>query len=628
MRTLLIAFVILCCSPAALAGPAIPVDAAAIWQTHCAICHDKPETKAPPIGNVRKLSAQRILQTLELGIMQPMAAHLAPAQRLAVAKWLAAEEDARRNEWLRTAACRAPTPVAPTGAENWGMGAHNARHVADARIGADDVDRLDLQWSLALPAVVAMRSLPVVSGETLFLGGADARLYALDRRIGCARWTLEVDAAIRTSLTLERTPDGIATLFFADELGSAYAVDAERGTLRWKKSVKIHPTTLVSGSMAYHDGRLFVPLSLYEVMVAANPQHECCRAHGGVTALDAQTGETRWHFATTPDARPTTKSAAGTQMWGPSGAAIWSRPTVDAARGVLYVGTGENASSPATDQSDAIIALDLATGARRWVFQALADDAWNLACNFKGPSCPRENGPDFDFGASPILARKARGDGGDLILAGQKSGQLFALDPDRNGALVWRHHFTPTVTHFNTNGGIHHGMASDGRIAIVPIADSDHGSSGHVPQPGVHAIRLADGKLLWSHRFERGCTLDPADKPGVTLADKTGAAPRSPWPACSFYYAASAPPTLVGELAFVPTLDGKLHVFHAASGKVLRVIETAQTFRAGNGIEGHGGALDVAGVLVAGDQLIVPSGYAMFGQMPGNMLLVYTPRRP
>lgn len=623
MRQLLAALVLLP-TAASFASPAAPVDPAALFKTHCAICHEKPEeTKAPPVEHLRSLPAQRIHQTLELGIMQPMAAALTGEERLKVAKWLAAEEDAKRNEWLKAAACPGETPATLTGEENWGMGRQNRRNPSGVKIDAGNLDRLELQWSLALPAVGAMRSLPVVAGDALYLGGQDARLLALDRRSGCVRWHLAVDGAIRNALTLERTPDGINTLFFADELGTVYAVDATRGTLRWRQSVKIHPTTIVSGSIAYHDGRIFVPLSQFEVMVAANPQHECCRAHGGITALDALTGQKRWHFATTPDAKPTAKSAVGTQMWGPSGASVWNRPTVDAARGLLYFGTGENGSSPATDTSDAIIALDLETGARRWVFQALPDDAWNLSCNFKGPNCPRENGPDFDFGASAMLVEDGRGKGrGGLLLAGQKSGEVFALDPD-SGALAWRHHFTPTAKHFNTNAGIHHGMATDGRLAIVPIADSEHPSHGHAPQPGVHAISVADGKVLWSHRFERGCVMDPADRPGTGVADKLGGAKRNPWPACSFYYAPSAPPTLANGLAYVATLDGKLHVFDAASGRILRAFETNRAYRASNGVDGHGGAIDVGGPLVAGDQVVVTSGYAMFGQMPGNMLLVF-----
>jgi polyvinyl alcohol dehydrogenase (cytochrome) len=616
----------------AVAGPEIGPNAAALYKTHCATCHEVPETKAPSIDALRKLPLGKITQALEIGIMQPMAAMLKPDERLAISKWLAAEEDLKRNQWLQTYSCPANTPATLTGEENWGMGTHNRRNPTGVAINHTNLDQLELKWSVALPAVNAMRSLPAATSDTIYLGGADARLLALDRKTACVRWFLNVDSAIRNSLTIERTPDGINTVFFADELGSVYAVDATTGALRWKVSVKVHPTSIVSGSIAYsaeNGGTVLVPISLYEVMVAANPKHECCRARGGLTALNAGTGEKRWHFATVPPAEKTYLSPAGTQMWGPSGVAVWNRPTVDAARGLVYFGTGENASSPATELSDSVVALDLKTGEKRWHFQALPGDAWNLACNFKAPSCPKENGPDFDIGASVILVKDGRGKGKDVLLAGQKSGEVFALDPDNKGALLWRHHFSPTATSFNANAGIHHGMASDGKTLYVPIADSENPPAGHKPSPSVHAISVADGKVKWSHRFERGCTFDPADKPGVSLADKLGAGgTRSPWPACSFYFAPSAPPTVANGLVYVPMLDGKLNIFNAADGKLLRVIETNRAYEGSNGVAGHGGAIDVAGVLPSTGQLLIPSGYAPFGQMPGNVLLVYELKKP
>ena len=601
----------------ALASAEVPEDTAALFQTTCAICHDHPETKAPAIETLRQLPFQRILQTIEIGIMQPQAAGLKQTQRVQIAKWLAAAEDAKRYQWLEKMSCARETPVNVDGTENWGLGSHNMRHAKATTITAANVGTLELQWSVALPAVTAMRSLPVVAGDTIFLGGQDGRLLALDRKSGCVRWHMVTDIPIRTPLALERTPDGINTLFFADELGSAYGVNATSGKLRWKVPVKTHPTSLISGAMAYHDGMLFVPISSYEVAVAGLPSHECCRAHGGVMALDAQSGAKLWNFATTKDAEKTYLNTAGVQMWGPSGAVVWNRPTVDAKRGLLYFGTGENASSPATETSDAIIALDLKTGKQRWIFQALANDAWNGACLFKGANCPKENGPDFDFGASVILVSRT---GGDLLLAGQKSGEVFALDPDKAGAVVWRKRLSPG----STNGGIHHGMATDGETLVVPIADPERNIPGYVPKPGVYAVAVNDGALKWSHQVTRGCEFDPADAPAVGLAQmRKAATTRSPWPACGYYYGHSAAATIGGGLAFAGALDGKMRIFNLKEGKLLRTLETNRAYAGDNGVDGHGGAIDVGGAVVSGDQLIITSGYGVFGQLPGNMLLVY-----
>jgi len=594
-----------------------PDDSAALYKTTCAICHEVPETKAPPTDTLRRLPASQILMAMELGKMQPQASVLKPDQRVRLSKWLAAEEDAKRDAWITEKACTAETPVPVTGRENWGLGRSNTRHAVGATINRKNVGELELLWSIALPAVTTMRSQPVVAGDTAFLGSKGAHLLALDRHSGCVRWSFKADAPVHSTLTLDTTPDGVNTLFFADETATVYAVDATKGTLRWRERVKWFPTSIISGPITHHDGRLYVPLSSFEVAAAGLPTHECCRSHGGIQALDALTGKSLWRFDTTPHAAKTVVNRDGVQMWGPSGAVVWNSPTIDAKRGALYFGTGQNSSSPATDTSDAIIALDLKTGAKRWMFQALANDAWNAACLSGGASCPAENGPDFDFGASVILVERRKG---DLLLAGQKSGEVFALDPDRNGDVVWRER----VGAGSSNGGVHHGMATDGRRVYVPVADPERKLAGYVPRPGVYALDVNDGSLSWSHPVQRGCTFDPADAPLVGLAEMAkGKSDRSPWPECSYYYGHSAAAVVANGVVYAGALDGKLRMFDAKSGALLRTIDTKRAYQASNGVEGHGGAIDVGGAIVNGDQLFVLSGYGMFGQMPGNMLLVY-----
>ena len=599
------------------AGAVAPDDTAELFRVTCAICHEVPETKAPPVDTIRQLPAARILMALEFGRMQPQAATLTPEQRQRIAKWLAAAEDAKRDQWLADTACPRDTPARLAGAENWGLGRDNARHASGTRIDRRNVDKLELQWSIALPAVTTMRSQPVVAGGSVFLGSQGTHLLALDRATGCVRWAFNADAPVRTALTLDATSDGINTLFFADEMGLVYAVDATTGKPRWRKRVKLFPTSVISGAVAYRDDRVYVPISSFETAAAGLPTHECCRSHGGVAALDALTGREAWRFDTTAQAAKTTTSGAGVQLWGPSGAPVWSAPLVDARRGLLYVGTGENYSSPATDTSDAIIALDLKTGAKRWVFQALANDAWNASCLMQGPNCPKENGPDFDFGAPVILVERRAG---DLLLAGQKSGDVYALDPDRQGAVVWHQR----IGQGTSNGGVHHGMATDGHQLIVPIADPERRIPGYVPRPGVYSLSVKEGRMLWSLPVDRGCVIDPEDEPKVGLAEmQSGRSSRPSWPACSYYYGQSAAAVLANGVVYAGALDGRLRLIDARNGKVLRIIDTNRAYRGSNGVEGHGGAIDVGGAIVNGDQLFISTGYGMFGQMPGNMLLVY-----
>lgn len=612
-----LATALLAWSGTADASAAAPDDAAALYKTTCAICHEVPETKAPPTATLRRLPASQILMAMEFGKMQPQASVLKQEQRVRLSRWLAAEEDARRDAWITEQACSRDTPVPVTGHENWGLGRSNTRHATGVAIDGKNVDQLELLWSIALPAVTTMRSQPVVAGDTVFLGSKGAHLLALDRRSGCVRWSFRTDAPVHSTLTLDRTPDGIATLFFADETATVYAIDATKGTLRWRERVKWFPTSIISGPMTYFDGLLYVPLSSFEVAAAGLPTHECCRTHGGIAALDALTGKSAWRFDTTPQAARTAINRDGVQMWGPSGAVVWNSPTIDAKRGALYFGTGQNSSSPATDTSDAIIALDLKTGAKRWMFQALANDAWNAACLSGGASCPAENGPDFDFGAAVMLVERRQG---DLLLAGQKSGEVFALDPDRNGAVVWRRR----VGSGSSNGGVHHGMATDGQRVYVPVADPERKLAGYVPRPGVYALAVDDGRMLWSQPVHRGCTFDPKDAPLVGLAEMAkGKSERSPWPECSYYYGQSAAAMVANGVVYAGALDGKLRMVDAKSGAIVRVIDTKLPYQGSNGVAGHGGAIDVGGVLVNGDQLFVLSGYGMFGQMPGNVLLVY-----
>jgi polyvinyl alcohol dehydrogenase (cytochrome) len=599
------------------ASAASPDDTAELFKSHCAICHEVPETKAPPVATIRQLPAARILMAMEMGRMQPQAAGLTAEQRQRIAKWLAAEEDAKRDKWIADTACPRTTPAKLTGEENWGLGTDNARHVSGAGIDRKDLSELVLQWSVALPAVTTMRSQPVVAGDTVFVGSQGTHLLALDRNNGCVRWSFAAEAPIRTALTLAAIGDGLNSLFFADEMGMVYALDATVGNLRWKQRVKFFPTSVISGSMPYHAGRIFVPMSSFETAAAGLPTHECCRSHGGIAALDALNGKEIWRYGTTAQAEKTRMSDVSVQLWGPSGAPVWNTPLVDAKRGLLYFGTGENFSSPATATSDAIIAIDLKTGQQRWVFQALANDAWNASCLMGGPNCPEENGPDFDFGASVILVERKNG---DLLLAGQKSGDVYALDPDKNGAVVWHQR----IGQGSTNGGVHHGMSTDGRQLIVPIADPERAIPGYVPRPGIYSLSIEDGAMLWSLPVARGCEVDPRDTPKIGLAEmQTGKSDRPPWPACSYYYGQSAATVLADGIVYAGALDGKLRMIDAENGKLLHVIDTNRAYQASNGVQGHGGAIDVGGAIVNGGQLFVSSGYGMFGQMPGNMLLVY-----
>ena len=598
-----------------------------LYQAHCASCHDNPAMKAPTKQALGNQSREALLVALEFGKMQPMAAHLSQQERRLIALHLTDSAEGV-YDWLAGAACEAPS--APATASdvkigNWGLGLHNRRFLDTDSAGIDrnNVASLELAWSLALPRVTDMRSQPALIGDTLFLGDRAGMLYALDRRSGCIHRQREVMAGVRSAITVASDASGQPLLVFADSLANVFALNPSSLETVWQRPAKLFESSVITGSISYHAGRLYVPVSSYEVAVAGGTGHACCQAHGGVIALDATSGEQLWAWHATPEATLQGHHADGGEWYGPSGASVWTTPAIDTRRNRLYVGTGQNLSRPATDTSDAIIALDLSSGEMLWRYQATVDDVWNAACQNEGANCPSNPGPDFDFGASVIIADHP--DGSQTLLAGQKSGVVHALDPDADGALLWQQR----VSQGTTNGGIHWGMGLSGQRLLVPVADPERNRPGYTPAPGLYALDASSGELLWQQLVSRGCDFPEENTPLVGLAQVRagGGPPLEEQYRCSFYYGLSAATTVTPELAFSGGLDGRVRAYDITNGELLWQAATALPIQSENGIKGHGGAIDVSGQVINDGWLYVLSGYSMFGQLPGNVLLAYRVRR-
>ncbi len=595
-----------------------------LFDKNCASCHDNPAMKAPTRDALSQQSRESLMITMEFGKMQPMAAHLSKNQRGLIALFLAGDGE-EQYDWIAGMQCQHPAsddrrPLV----SDWGLGLSNRRFViaASTAINRDNVSRLELAWSYAFPRVTDMRSQPAVRGDTLFVGDRAGRLYALDRFSGCVRAHTKVLSGIRSALTLARLNDGNELLIFADSLASIFAVDPDTLEIVWQQRAGISDYSVITGSITYDDDRLFIPVSTYEVAAAGSPNYACCKSHGALIAMDATNGDIQWTWHATEEAVSQGKNRTGVDRFGPSGAAIWSTPALDRKRKRIYFGSGENLTHPATDTSDAIIALDIDTGSLVWKYQAIAGDVWNAACLNDGPNCPESAGEDFDFGASVIIAD--RPDGTQILLAGQKSGEVFALDPDpqgMDGSVLWR----TRISQGTSNGGIHWGMALAGETLFVPVADPERTTAGYTPRPGLTAINVADGEILWHRPVERGCDFDYVNRPLVGLENTRAAVSQDSAKQyeCSYYYGLSAAVIATSELVFSGGLDGRVRAYDGSTGDILWQTETAKRFDALNGVEGHGGAIDVAGQVLVDDWLYVLSGYSMFGQLPGNMLLAY-----
>jgi polyvinyl alcohol dehydrogenase (cytochrome) len=595
-----------------------------LFDKHCAQCHDNPAMKAPTREALARNSIENTMIALEFGKMQPMAAHLSKQERGLIANYLASE-DTQSYQWLNANTCTDAAGADNTEwVNNWGLGLANKRYVNNAltEINVDNVASLSLQWSLAFPKVTDMRSQPVIIGNTMYIGDKAGKLYALDRTSGCVRNHRDIISGIRSSITLAKLSNGKQLLIFANSLATVFAVDPESFDIVWQQSVKINDFSIVTGSISYVDDKLFVPISSFEVAVSGSSLHQCCTSHGAVVSLDANDGNKRWTWHATEDATLQGKNTNNAIVYGPSGAPVWTTPAIDTKRNRIYFGTGENLTHPATDTSDTIVALDIDSGKEAWKFQAIVGDVWNAACLNDGPNCPENPGGDFDFGASVIITQNSAGD--DILLAGQKSGEVFALNPDTtnpNGEVLWRNR----VSQGTTNGGIHWGMSVANNTVFVPVSDPERERDGYTPKPGLYAINIDSGELTWEQAVERGCEFDYTNKPLIGLENA-----RAPKQAntekqyeCSYHYGLSAASTATSQLVFAAGLDGKIRAYNNANGDVLWQTNTAVKHKAVNGIEGHGGAIDVAGQSLAGEWLYVLSGYSMFGQLPGNMLLAY-----
>ena len=422
-----------------------PQDADAIYKARCASCHEAGVARAPNRDGLRRLTPEAIGAALTLGSMREQGQELTLAQVQLLARALGSAPATGTPEGNACTATDSASLAKPLEQPNWnGWGANVAQHrfqpAAMARLSANDVPRLKLKWAFAFPGVNRAFAQPTVVGGRVVVGSASTAVYSLNANSGCQYWAFKPDAPVRTAITIGAGEQGRWLAYFGDQRAQAYAVDAQTGALVWKRSVESFPGATITGAPALADGTLYVVTSSAEEVLGANPKYECCRFRGSISALNAATGEVRWKsFTIAEEPKPVRKNAQGVQLWGPSGAGVWSSPVVDLKRGVVYITTGDAYSDPAASTSDSFMAFDIKTGKLLWTRQVTSGDAFNVACGLPEAfrvNCPEGKGPDHDFGSSPILVDLPNGR--RALIAGQKSGVVHALDPDKGGEVLWQ----------------------------------------------------------------------------------------------------------------------------------------------------------------------------------------------
>ncbi len=576
---------------------------ARLYAENCASCHDGTVPKAPHFQWLEMMSPASIVAALNGGVMAEQGAVLSDDEKLRVAEYITRVDLSDGLPEVRYAvACKGPAArfdrAKPSVETGWG---HDTRRFIPANLGglsARDLGDLELKWAYAFPNATKARSQPAIGYGAAFVGSDDGTVYAFDLETGCARWTFKASAEVRTGIVLV---DGQQPMvYFGDLTSKLYALDALTGDMQWSRRMDDHPSATLTGTPAFHDGTLYVPVSSLEVIPAADPAYECCTFRGHLDAIDAETGAVKWQFFAIEE-EPRRIKEDGRVSYAPSGAPIWISPTIDTARGVLYTGTGENYSSPADGNSDSVFAIDLDTGRRLWHRQTIRGDAWNVACMMENnPNCPEERGPDFDHSSSPLLIDL--GGGKQVLAVGHKNGKVYGLDPDAKGKVLWQ----TKVGRGSIQGGVHFGMAVQGSTVYVPINDMNNTRNGDVldpkkARPGMHAIDARTGEKLWSQVQDNVCGEGrPFCDPGI-----------------------SAAVTAIPGAVIAGHMDGWIRAYDRKNGKRLWQFNTARPFDTVNGMDGRGGSMSGPGAAVGDGHLVMNSGYGLYSHEAGNLLLVF-----
>lgn len=553
------------------------------------------------------MPASRILRAMDFGLMMTVAQPLRRNEREAIANFLGTPGEIAPLPGSAFCSTKSPSFSTETSPSwiGWSPKFTNTRFqpAEQAGLAANQTPGLKLKWAFGFPGDIVAFGASTVRNGVLFVGSAAGVVYAMNAKSGCLYWMFQADGPVRSAPLIVESNENHMILF-GDLIGWFYAVDAETGKQIWRRRIDEHEATRVTGSPAFHNGFVYVPASSWEEARAVSADYPCCTFRGSVTALRASDGFLVWKTYLVEEPRKTGASRSGKPTFGPSGVGVWSAPTLDERRGLLYVTTGNNYSSPVTSYSDAVLALKLVTGEIVWSQQVTPGDTFNNSCiEERGPNCRDTTAPDFDFGSSALLV--ASGDR-ELLVAGQKSGIVFAFDPDQKGRIVWQ----TRVGKGGPRGGIQWGMASDDKNVYAPVgdwvwkrgrltvsvadADFDPNKGG-----GLTALRLTDGAKVW---FVPGHPCTPP-RPGCSPAQPA---------------AASSVPGVV----FSGSIDGHLRAFSTGDGHLLWDFDTARDYVTVNGVKAKGGSLDGAGPVIVEGMLYVNSGYTRFG-MAGNVLLAF-----
>ena len=473
----------------------------ALFYERCATCHiptgeaSTQEGRALSVEALSHKTRKAVRAALNFGPMWLMGSQLTLEEREAVIAFLVPKEgitpDLSTNNKCKDIAPFAPSLTQPSW-NGFGNGIDNTRFQSETSLNAGNVRKLKLKWTFGIADTETAYGQPTIIGDRLFFGGGDGTVYSLDRQTGCTIWVYHAVTSVRTAVVVQKVGER-SLAFFGDQAGNVYAVDAETGQRVWQVRPEEHRTTKITGAPQFYKNRLYVGFTSAEDVAAGFLKYPCCTFRGSVAALDAATGKQIWKTYTIAE-KPhfIKKREDGVDMFGPGGAGVWGAPAIDPKRSALYIGTGDCHVVPAANTCDSVLALNLDTGQVNWHFQATPNDAFNLSCYGEKKSETCSYPPlDLDMAQAMILGKLP--DGRDILIAGQKSGDVWGLDPDNRGKVIWR-------TKFGLGGataGTKWGSAIDQENVYVGSIQKLVDDGGKkLGAPGLTAIRIADGKVV------------------------------------------------------------------------------------------------------------------------------------
>lgn len=604
-------------APAAMGQ--VPPDhpGAGVYQKACAACHDNPAgTRAAALASIRTMPAARLQEVMApTGIMGPMAASLSAKEKADLIEWLTAGQATAPAQWTDALMCapdkRGVSASASVVSQGFGVDANQTRSLSAQQAGITkaQLGNLEQAWAIAFPGQGSGTGASVLSDGTIFTTGGQ-KLLAIDADSGCVKWAYAANSRNTPAIGEINGRRVVAVSVLRD----IHVVDAATGALVWKASGQPVDGSggQIRGGVIFAKDKVIVPISASGVAAGMNPRFECCTGHGSVVALNAADGLHAWEYHTMPEATYNGQvNSLGVKQKGPSGAPIWSVPVYDAKRNLVIVTSGENTSHPGTDTSDAVIAINADTGKVAWQFQAMSADVWNMSCDVEsgknGPNCPvlfGGDGRDYDFGAGAVLASV---NGKDVVLAGQKSGHAWGLDAD-TGKVLW----SQRVGEGTALGGVHWGIAVDGSKVVIPINDPALAGTNPKAKPGVYTFDIATGRPGWSYAAQPNCAGERA-----TLVS-----------GCESRYGFSAAPVVIDGAVVGATLGGEVIIFDGADGHLINRLDTVgPTQTLNKDIEGKGGSIDSHSISAGAGKIFINSGYGLFGQTAGNVLIAYKPKQ-